>query len=163
LFNKATAIELTDIPQMDMGAPLPLVIASDSQLVLSYLLNGDSCALVTFEFAYMHRLGSPNDETLHGHPLYKAGLRCYMAFRITDSPLILELQKMNSVHRYHDPEEFKKLNHYVFTFHDSTFECVATSYRITVEATEMIADRFELMTRGLRAEQERIRIPSELQ
>jgi len=40
---------------------------------------------------------------------------------------------MNSVHRCHDPETFKALTHYIFTFHDSTFECVAASFTFTVE------------------------------
>jgi hypothetical protein len=32
---------------------------------------------------------------------------------------------MNSVHYRHDPERFRVLNHYILSFHDSTFECVA--------------------------------------
>lgn len=40
---------------------------------------------------------------------------------------------MNSVHRRHDPKIFEAFTHYIFTFHDSTFECVANSYDFTVE------------------------------
>jgi hypothetical protein len=32
------------------------------------------------------------------------------------------------VHEHHNPEGFARLNHYVFAFHDSTFECVARSF-----------------------------------
>jgi hypothetical protein len=39
---------------------------------------------------------------------------------------------MNSVHPYHDPKQFEELNHYVFTFHDSTFECVARGLEVTI-------------------------------
>jgi hypothetical protein len=35
---------------------------------------------------------------------------------------------MNSVHPHHDREGFARLRHYVFAFHDSTFECVARSF-----------------------------------
>ncbi len=40
---------------------------------------------------------------------------------------------MNSVHRSHDSRVFEAFTHYIFTFHDSTFECVAASIDATVE------------------------------
>jgi len=40
---------------------------------------------------------------------------------------------MKSTERYHDPKRFEALAHYIFTFHDSTFECVAESFESTVE------------------------------
>jgi hypothetical protein len=55
------------------------------------------------------------------------------AFKVDQSSLVRGLERMNSVHRCHDPETFKALTHYIFTFHDSTFECVAASFTFTVE------------------------------
>jgi len=40
---------------------------------------------------------------------------------------------MNSVHQYHDPKRFEVKIHYIFTFHNSTFECVAESLEPNVE------------------------------
>jgi hypothetical protein len=37
---------------------------------------------------------------------------------------------MNSVHPDHDPERFRSSKHYVLSFHDSTFECVADGYTV---------------------------------
>jgi hypothetical protein len=40
---------------------------------------------------------------------------------------------MDSVHKMHDPEGFELLEHYIFTFLDSTFECVAESFESQVQ------------------------------
>jgi hypothetical protein len=35
---------------------------------------------------------------------------------------------MNSVHRYHRRDAFADHRHFILSFHDSTFECIAKSY-----------------------------------
>jgi hypothetical protein len=124
--TKSFATELTDVPQMCTGAPLPIVLASESRVVLSYLLDtpeqAPQCAMVSFEQPQTHSLGSPGDETLHGHLLFSQGLTFYAAFKVSNSDLIDSLRKVDSVHRCHRPESFQSLSHFIFTFHDSTFE-----------------------------------------
>ena len=39
---------------------------------------------------------------------------------------------MNSVHPYHRTERFEALHHFILTFHDSTFECIAASFTAKV-------------------------------
>ena len=39
---------------------------------------------------------------------------------------------MNSVHAYHGPAAFIDLKHWVFSFHDTTFECIASNFRIAL-------------------------------
>jgi hypothetical protein len=139
-------VELEDVPQSSVGAPLPVVVADESTLQLAYYLSvpdtdwdgtyvrevdvdtDDPVALVRFEGAYAWLLGPPNDEAFEGHPLASRGLHPYAAFRIEDSSWIRRLERMNSVHEQHAPERFARLRHYVFAFHDSTFECVARSF-----------------------------------
>jgi len=41
------------------------------------------------------------------------------------------LEGMNSVHPRHSAASFAGLHHYIITFHDSTFECVAERYTIS--------------------------------
>jgi len=73
------------------------------------------------------QFGSPNDEALDGHPLYKNGLKFYSVHRVEDSSWIRELEKRNSVHPQHDRKLFLENKvHYVFTFQGSTLECVVT-------------------------------------
>jgi hypothetical protein len=37
---------------------------------------------------------------------------------------------MNSVHPYHKPERFWELQHLIFSFHDSTFECICRGFEV---------------------------------
>jgi len=39
---------------------------------------------------------------------------------------------MNSVHPRHNPKMYDDLKHYVFAFHDSTFECIARGFDATI-------------------------------
>ena len=74
---------------------------------------------------------APNDEAFAGHPLSSRGLRPYGAFEVHDSSWIHQLEHMNSVHPYHRRERYLQLRHFILSFHDSTFECVAPRYEIT--------------------------------
>lgn len=96
-------------------------------------------ALVEFERCCSAKLGAPNDEVLWGHPLSGRGLESYSAQIVRNSVWLAELEHINSVHRQYNPERWRKLNHYVFWFHDSTFECVAESYKVEL-FTESFAD-----------------------
>jgi len=73
--------------------------------------------------------GRPNDEAFHGHPLYSRGLRPYSVFEIDNSSWLRRLEEMNSVHEHHDKEKFlSAYYHFIFAFHDSTFECIADGF-----------------------------------
>jgi hypothetical protein len=138
-------------PQSSVGAPCPVVLAEEHVLRLSYYLESerltpewlaapvrpprpnwsdDLCAVVTFERAYAHMFGPPNDEAFSGHPLAARGLEPHSVFEIEHSSWLRGLMQMNSVHRYHRVDRFSALRHWVFSFHDSTFECIALSYSI---------------------------------
>jgi hypothetical protein len=140
--SECFATERTDIPQMDTGAPLPLVLASDDRVLLSYLLrDGEGVVIVDFQASRAHSLGSPNDETLHGHPLARTGLTSYAVFEISNSPWIEVLRQIGSVHRLYNAKRFAQLKHYIFTFHDCTFECIAEGLTFRIIECESRAAR----------------------
>lgn len=146
-------LPLKDVPQSSVGAPLPVVIASEVDVSLAFLLatagpdsdgssvrvvDGDSndepIAIIRFQRCYAHFFGPPNDEAFEGHPLSSRGLKPYSAFEIADSSWLRNLEKMNSVHEHHDGARFlREKRHFIFAFHDSTFECIAQDF--TVEVT----------------------------
>lgn len=96
-------------------------------------------AVVRFESCWAHYFGSPNSEALHGHPLYERGLSFYGIFEVLDSSWIRLMEQRNRVHERHSAAHFDGLRHFIFTFNDSTFECVAES--ITAQTvTEKDAD-----------------------
>src|SRR6185503_18874015 len=91
-------IELEDVPQSSVGAPLPFVMGDEHRLLLAFLLEDrpsdwdgstirvvspasedESIALVEFKQYDVYMFGPPNDEAFDGHPLYSRGLHPYGA------------------------------------------------------------------------------------
>lgn len=56
------------------------------------------------------------------------------------------------VHPCHREEPFQRLRHFVFAFHDSTFECVAEGSRVTLFRGSLDG-AFAVMSRVLRERQ----------
>lgn len=142
---------VSSAPQSSVGAPCPVLFAGEHTLRLAYYLEpgrltGDwtsapiraarpggpeeLCAIVSFDRAYAHMFGPPNDEAFAGHPLAARGLEPYSVFEVEGSSWLHRLVQMNSVHPYHRAEQFKDFKHWVFSFHDTTFECIALSFTI---------------------------------
>jgi hypothetical protein len=134
----------------DVGAPLPYLMQSDDRTFLAFFLSdvdpkwdgtyvkvrkpnsdlAEKLALVEFERCVCTKMGTPNDEVLHGHPLYGRGLEGYEAMSVENSTWLRDLEKINAVHEYYDAESWRALKHYILPFHDSTFECVASGFRV---------------------------------
>lgn len=167
--RKDKVIELTNIPQSSVGAPLPIVIADEHHVIIAFILQNtpeswdgttirvvginsekESIAIVKFEHCSSHMFGPPNDEAFSGHPLASRGLEPYSYFEIQNSSWIRKLEKMNSIHPHHNKERYmEKKKHYIFSFHDSTFECIAHGYNLEVingsmkMAMEIIVGKFD--------------------
>jgi hypothetical protein len=139
------AIAIEGIPASSPGAPLPIVMANEHVVVLAYLASNpdpdwdgtyvrvvdddslEPAVVVRFDRPSAHMLGPPNDETLHGHPLWNRGLSFYGIFRVEHSSWIRGLRAINSVHDQANSKAFSEQTHFIFTFHDTTFECIAAS------------------------------------
>jgi hypothetical protein len=61
----------------------------------------------------------------------------YSAQVVKNSRWLAELQKINSVHPGYRPERWAQRNHYVFWFHDTTFECIAEGFDIELHDCSM--------------------------
>src|SRR5919109_3755298 len=103
-------VELDDVPQSSVGAPLPVVVADEDALQLAYyaevsdpdwdgtyvrevdLSSEEPVIFVQFEHAYAWFHGPPNDEAFSGHPLASRGLHPYAAFRIEESSWVRRLE-----------------------------------------------------------------------
>ncbi|WP_122811281.1 hypothetical protein [Pseudomonas fluorescens] len=120
----ATVVLLDSWPQPSTS-PEPIVFATDTQLCLRYCTAGEEIAVIHFPLVKKIQFGSPNDEALGGHPLIGLGLKHYQIHRIDNSPWLAELEQRNAIHPRHDKQRFlKDAIHYVFTFQDSTLECI---------------------------------------
>jgi hypothetical protein len=163
--NEDRLIPLADVPRSSVGAPSPVVLASEQGLFLLYLRDwptvGGSgvpdldaafspCAVIRFERPRARYLGPPNDEACAGHPLHARGLRPYGAYEVVSSSWIAELSRRNAVHTRHDPARYAADRHFIFTFHDSTFECIARGFTVSLqegplrESLRALIDQVEL-------------------
>ena len=143
-FDKDTLEEISGFPQSSIGAPIPVALGDEHTLFLCYYIENtetdwdgtttksvgadtsdETVAVVQFDQYSAYKSGPPNEEAVAGHPLYKKGLSPHSIYRVHNSSWIDELERMNSVHRYHDKKHFASLKHFIFVFHDSTFECIA--------------------------------------
>lgn len=155
--NEPYAVPCNFPVKWDIGAPLPFLLCNDYRTFLTFYVrepdpNWDgtyvkvvnpasteplSLCLVTFKHAVSAKMGHPNDEVQRGHPLAGRGLEAYTAQIVKNSPWLKEVAKTNSVHPQHRPDRWTSLNHYVFWFHDSTFECLAESYDVETGSESM--------------------------
>jgi hypothetical protein len=134
--------------QWDVGAPMPHIIANEHKAFLAFHVhvpdpNWDGTyvtvrqprevgklAVVEFTNCSSIKIGTPNDEVYAGHPLSGKGLEGYTAQVVKNSIWLKELEAINSVHPNYSPKSWLEKSHFVFWFHDSTFECVAKSYKV---------------------------------
>ena len=141
----------------DAGAPLPHLLRNDYRCLLAFYVREhdpgwdgsyvtvknpgggtvQSLALVEFVGCVSAKLGSPNDEVFAGHPLWGKGLDGYTAQEVRNSRWLAELEAVNRVHRGYDPARWRRRHHYVFWFHDTTFECVAESFQVELYQESM--------------------------
>jgi len=133
--------------KIDTGAPMPTLLSNEHHVYLTFYVrhidpnwDGKSVhvrskkdsGIVTVQFHQFaqFKFGNPNDEAIEGHPYYTHGLQPYAMQIVQDSNWIKQLCQMNSVHYNHKDEYFSNYKHYIFFFHDTCFEIVATGYTI---------------------------------
>jgi len=148
---KDMVLGINGVPQSSVGAPFPFVMSDEHTLLLAYFVQridptwdgtyvrivgpnttGEMIALVRFTRYSAFMFGPPNDEAFSGHPLASRGLKPYSAVEVRHSSWIRRLERMNAVHPNHKPEHFWDYRHFIFAFHDSTFECIARDFNVTM-------------------------------
>jgi hypothetical protein len=159
--------ELPDVPFPSTRAPDPLLLASEEALVVAYIpaaTSSDQAAgaglasvapppttIVVFRHCYATHFGLPNDEAVASHPLADRGLRPCGAFEVEHSSWLRQLEMRNRAHPRHDPEQFQRLHHWVWTFKDSVLECAALDYA-TIEVPGRPDEAIARMNALLRSE-----------
>ncbi len=143
-------IELKEFPFWPTGNPMPTVVVDERSTFLCYVVNelynpnflkldteiistseeSERFAIIYFNDCADFKLGYPNDEGLDDHPLYGRGLTFYAAHEVVNSSWIRQVGF--SLANYH---------HYILTFKDSTFECIATGFEVKkiVQASRSVA------------------------
>jgi hypothetical protein len=109
-------------------------VVVESEFSTSLMFNAVDGGIVVVRFigAIKSQFGYPNDEALGGHPLYRCGLRHYGVFEVEESSWLEQTREQNRV-CFPDADWFGDgLHHFVFTFHDGTFECLAKEIKVSI-------------------------------
>jgi hypothetical protein len=129
------------IPLPDAGPAATVALASEHSVVLGYRAASGfgTTVVLTFEGVVAHYFGAPNDEALTGHPLSPRGLAPYGVYLVQESSWVRAIDRLTAVP--HAASETRARRHFVLTFQDSTFECVAAEIQIeTAPITTAPAD-----------------------
>ena len=141
------------------GAPLPHLLSSGHRTFVAFYLEEpdpdwdgtyarsvdprtdtvESLALAELEGAVAVKMGPPNDEVLHGHPLYGRGLGWYGTYVVENSRWLAELVEINRVHERFDPQAWESRRHFLLVFHDETVEAIARDIEVRTVRTSMRA------------------------
>lgn len=153
MFQKHDELVRLDIgfePEAAVSGPVLLQTDDDTFLTFNAVrMTADGrrdtagTGIVEFEMCSITKFGYPNDEALGGHPLYKRGLQAYGVFEVLGSSWIRQMTEQNRVCFPQTTDS--KRRHFIFTFHDSTFECVADSVKATL-STEPYEQIFRQIT-----------------
>jgi hypothetical protein len=84
-------------------------------------------ALVEFEMCTITKFGYPNDEAWGGIPRTR-GLG-YGIYEVLNSTWVRELTTLNRFSFPDTPEDVRS-RHFLFLFHDSSFECIAAGMKL---------------------------------
>ncbi|MDQ6479990.1 hypothetical protein [Dyadobacter sp. LHD-138] len=141
-------IELKDFFEMDFGAPLPMIVSTDTELFITFYSDQEiksfypnalnpvySTGVVVLKFKHYlkYTFGIPGNETIEGHPYFKLGMKLFKFYELTNSDLVAHLEKIEKSHQYYNPNKWKDYKHYILTFHDNMFECVAKKFKVRIE------------------------------
>jgi hypothetical protein len=130
---------LDGVPHPAEDAAEPFIVASARRVILSYPIaesdferfgpfdaDDDPFCTVLFPDTIFHRLGPPGDVDLEIHPLAPQGLIGYSVHEVTNSSLVAEVvAELAAV-----ASTGAAKRHFVITFNESTFECVASDYTV---------------------------------
>ena len=86
-------------------------------------------AIVEFKRCLVSRFGYPNDEARWGIPQYK-NVSCGI-YEVKDSTWIKEVVRLNR-YRFPETKDDYVRRHFLFAFHDDTFECLADDLTLEV-------------------------------
>ena len=158
--NNDQVIELGMVPQPEAGAPSPQVFATEYTIWLTYFISEsdpwyekkyskiwsnsderckeDCIAIVQFQTAHIHMFGGSSEKTIAGHPLAERGLENFRIGENTNSTWIKELEEMDSVGHSRPTCGFLGARHFIFAFHDSTFECIAQGLKVYIRHGDML-------------------------
>ena len=145
-------IEIKGLFEMDYGSPSPTIVSNDNELFVAFYADKVNTSPIPqerniiydigiFALKFKHYLkytfGQPGNETIQGHPYSKLGMESYSFYELENSDFIKSLQNIDKLHPSYNSEKWKAYKHFILTFHDNMFECIAKGFEIREENTSL--------------------------
>ncbi|WP_367916669.1 hypothetical protein [Leadbetterella sp. DM7] len=145
-------VEIRGLFKMDFGSPSPTILSNDNELFIAFYANRQNSSTIPqecntiydtgvfalkFKVYLKYTFGLPGEETIQGHPYSKLGMKSYSFYELKNSDLIKSLQDIEKVHPQYNPTKWEMYRHYILTFHDNMFECIAQDFEIREENTSI--------------------------
>lgn len=154
-------VEIKGLFEMDYGAPLPIILSSDNELLVAFFIDKENAyaipqecdiydaGVLTLEFkqCLKYTFGMPGNESMYGHPYSKLGMQACSFYELRNSDLIESLREIDKIHPFYNSERWKMYKHYILTFHDNMFECVARGFEIIEEKTSFYNEASGMLVR----------------
>lgn len=143
-------LEIKGIFEMDCGSPSPIIISNDNELIIAFYADKESSLSLSipternmvhdtgifalkFKRYLKYKFGLPGNETIQWHPYTKLGMKSFSFYELKDSNFIRELEDIEKKHPYYNSQKWNLYKHYILTFHDNMFECIAQDFEIRQE------------------------------
>jgi hypothetical protein len=153
----AVPLDLGFLPEAGVSAPLLLQNDFCAVLTFSAVTIGPDrsrgetgTALIDFDLCQWTSFGYPNDEALPGHPLYGHGLCAYGIFEVHNSHWVRRMLAQNKV-SFPNARQWD-VRHLLFSFHDSTFECLCRGIKTSSISQEPYSTIFERVSDRFKAD-----------
>jgi hypothetical protein len=127
--DEVVALDVGFVP--NSGAPQPVLFETEHDAVLIFWGQRNEApgtrerVAVTAWHCMIATFGYPNDEALPGHRLYESGLSYYGVFEVLEPSWRGRIIAQNQSVFPKTPAHYERLRHFIVTFQDSTFECLA--------------------------------------
>jgi hypothetical protein len=129
--EKVVPLDTKILPEAAVSGAVAL--ATESETMLSFNASDGSqygCAIVRFKHCNIHKFGYPNDEASSGIPRTR-GLS-YGCYEVLNGTWLGELRTLNEHSFPGSPYGPRSARHFLFLFHDSSFECLADDLTIEI-------------------------------
>ena len=123
--NRIVEVDLGVRPEAGVSGAVLLQTEENAHLLFNASDGG--LAIVQFTRCLLTRFGYPNDEARWGIPRYAR--TSYGIYEVESSTWIEEVVRLNRLRFPNTRDDYVK-KHYLFAFHDSTFECLADGVKI---------------------------------
>lgn len=158
---------LNDVPVCNYGAPCPMVVSSEHNLVLAYYVDrprpefdgtnpksmsihtdDEPCAAIIFDWVRDFRFGPPDEEECFYYRKYIKDFRPGEAYVTNMATWVTSVGlSKTKIYKLSYPDD----KHFIFTFHDTTVEVIAEGFRVdtdTCSVHSMIARKLRELGNG---------------